>query len=266
MADWVIGIAGLHNNLLKGESEICKAVLEVYLTQDGSPTLVFTRPGDEYVEKMHHSGGAWTETAYIYLPALEVTSNLSQRILSLGLGLGYNELMACAFELKNKPPHPSVIHSFEVLTELRENFRAFLISGKSSKYDHAYEKIAQLIANHFELDPRALVEFSAQKLEKSELQLLSSFPESLPRGQSYNVLLYDAFSNKMSPELWTEEFLKSLFEKICEKDCVLSTYAATGALKRSLKSLYFRKVQRPGFAGKRDSSFYLRGGLVETSV
>lgn len=236
-------------------------MLDVYITKDGSPTLIFNK-GD-YAEKMHHSEGAWAETLYIYLPALEAAFQLKQpRIMSLGLGLGYNELMACAFEMKHSPHSPALIHSFELLPILREEFKSFVESGTCKNYSSCYEKVMDLVASEFGLSAEELRQFASNKIGKRELLLLEAFPQALPKGQTYNGLLYDAFSNKMNPELWTEGFLKQTLDQICEKDCVLTTYAATGALKRSLLSLGFKKILRPGFSGKRDSSFYVRGELA----
>lgn len=235
-------------------------MLDIYITKDGSPTLIFNK--GEYTEKMHHSEGAWSETLYIYLPALQAAFRQPQaKVMSLGLGLGYNELMACAYELKCSFRAASLIHSFEILPELREEFRSFIETGSCKNYSSCYEKILALVASHFDLSPEQLREFTRKKLQCKELQLLEGFPEALPEGQTYNSLLYDAFSNKMNPELWTEEFLKETLSRVCEENSVLTTYAATGALKRALTSLGFHKITRPGFSGKRDSSFYLRGQM-----
>ncbi|NJL25980.1 MAG: hypothetical protein HC902_12985 [Calothrix sp. SM1_5_4] len=72
--------------------------IEVLTTKDGSPTLAFRRE-DGYVEKMHHADGAVSESFYIYGEALEICRrNIGPgepvRAISVGLGLGYNELIA----------------------------------------------------------------------------------------------------------------------------------------------------------------------------
>jgi hypothetical protein len=234
-------------------------MLEVYWTADGSPTLI-VKTEDGYQEKMHHSGGAWTETLYIYHPVLKAVSGLSEaHLLSLGLGLGYNELMSCAHELTQKGNTRFILHSFELLDELREDFSIFLREGSSPLYGEFYRKILSLIAEEFHLEPESLRTFAAKKLKEESLLLLGPFPESLPKDFRYHGFFYDAFSNKMDPHLWTEEFLQTTLDRISANDCILSTYAATGALKRSLRALGFTKILRPGFAGKRDSSLYVRG-------
>ncbi len=237
-------------------------MLDIYLTKDGSPTLIFKKTdesGQSYEEKMHHSEGAWAETLYIYCPALKKSFEFTHaKVLSLGLGLGYNEVMATALELRSNPKSPVVIHSYELLDELRDDFSQFVIQGRSEIYSDCYKRVFELVAQEFSLSSEELRLALRRKIENKELQLLEAFPQAMPLGQTYNCLLYDAFSSKMHPELWGEEFLTQTFSKICEENCVLTTYAATGALKRSLRALGFEKVERPGFAGKRDSSFYFR--------
>tara|TARA_Y100001935_G_scaffold253192_1_gene258752 strand:+ start:4639 stop:5391 length:753 start_codon:yes stop_codon:yes gene_type:complete len=247
--------------------------LEVYWTADGSPSLTFEKilQGPEknsqegYVEKMHHSQGAWSETKYIYQTALERA--LSQapkelRVLSLGLGLGYNEVMSAGLEL-SQPQTQMEIFSFESLPELQKNFLDYLGKGSSELFSECYEWIFENLSAEFDLRSDELRKHCLQKYESGKLHLLNAFPESLPKNQTYEVILYDAFSNKMNPELWTEDFLQGTLSEIASSDCILTTYAATGALKRSLKSLGFSKLERPGFAGKRDSSFYVRGVFAE---
>jgi len=252
--------------------------LNVYWTSDGSPSLIFEKnlePESIYAEKMHHSLGAWSETKYIYLPAIEVAADCDVfqdktiSVLSLGLGLGYNELMTLALELKRKSlGHPVnfQVHSYEVLSELRRNFLDQLQSGQSQAYSDCYRWIFENIAKDFSIEIEDLKRMGRERIQSGELLLLGSFPDSLPPKQEYEVLLYDAFSKKMSPELWEESFLFETLGRHCAKDCVVSTYAATGALKRSLLGLGFKKILRPGFSGKRDSSFYVRGNIKYEDV
>lgn len=236
-------------------------MLEVYITKDGSPTLIF-RKDDSYMEKMHHSGGAWTETLYIYYPAVEKAfSHPAPRLLSLGLGLGYNELMICAHELKNQC-QPSLIHSFEIEPLLQKEFMGFLKGQPSSLLDGCHSLVLDGVSKHFQLPAGELRDFVSDKISRKELLLLGPYPESCPKDQKYEAILYDAFSSKMNPQLWSEPFLKSQFQNLCASDCVFATYAATGALKRALLSLNFTRVPRSGFSGKRDASFYLRGDFL----
>lgn len=94
-------------------------------TQDGSPTLRRhepTRSDFQTGESMHHSGGAWEETLYIYKPVIEKIKewNISKpAFLSVGLGLGYVELMIAKEFVGNSDVR---ISSYEIVPELKEYF------------------------------------------------------------------------------------------------------------------------------------------------
>lgn len=236
--------------------------LQIFITGDGSPTLVSTTD-ENYTEKMHHSGGAWSETLYIYLPAMKTATQSGHlHLMSLGLGLGYNEIIAATLHLKAYKDLPLSIVSFEISEQLRMEFLSFFESDslkEPNMFSQCYQAIVKLCADEFQIDAHEIKSYISKLLQTGQLQVRQAYPESLTAKDQFNCILYDAFSNKMNPELWTEEFLKGHLGKISEEKCVFSTYAATGTVKRALKFLGFQKIERPGFSGKRDSSFYLRG-------
>lgn len=213
---------------------------------------------------MHHSGGAWSETLYIYLPAMRFAAESGHmHIMSLGLGLAYNEIISSALHFKllnpGKASMKSIkIVSFEVLDTLRESFKSYVLQEKSTYLTPCYEDILQRACAHFELKPLEFRDHLKHLFQERQLELRGPFPMDLQDHDTFNCFLYDAFSNKMSPSLWDEEFLKTTIGRLASKDCVFSTYAATGTIKRAMKFLNFTKQPRPGFAGKRDSSFYTR--------
>ncbi|MEO0336841.1 MAG: hypothetical protein AAF202_10620, partial [Pseudomonadota bacterium] len=87
-------------------------------TKDGSPTLEITVEGVN--ENMHNFHGAFSETDYIYGEALRwalASPVPTLRVLSVGLGLGYNEIMTAAWSLRaTESGHCRVgsLHSYEV--------------------------------------------------------------------------------------------------------------------------------------------------------
>jgi tRNA U34 5-methylaminomethyl-2-thiouridine-forming methyltransferase MnmC len=76
--------------------------------------------------------------------------------------------------------------------------------------------------------------------------------------QKYECIFYDAFSSKTSPHLWQESFLLDFFAKACAANCIVSTYACTGALKRALKASGFEVILLEGFLGKRNRTMGVR--------
>lgn len=259
--------------------------IEIFTTADGSPTLVFKR-ADGYVEKMHHTGGALAESLYIYHQALEITlkAGLKPRVLSLGLGLGYNELISLA-EFERAGISDFAVYSFEALPILRESFQSWAEGKSDSAITKVMEQTALMVSTAMGISYASLRELSAKSLANRRLQLLGPYPDALsdvqtdfvemqrgpekggfgPSGLArgiFNTVYYDAYSNKMDPHLWAEDVVTGRLGPLLSPDCALATYAATGALNRSLKALGFRLIPKAGFQGKRQSTLGIRGQLV----
>jgi tRNA U34 5-methylaminomethyl-2-thiouridine-forming methyltransferase MnmC len=67
----------------------------------------------------------------------------------------------------------------------------------------------------------------------------------------YDVIYFDAFAAIHQPEMWTTEALEQVTQHL-KPGGVFVTYAITGNLKRSLKSLGFSIEKAPGAPGKRE--------------
>ena len=226
---------------------------ELVLTEDGSPT--FRDLGSETQETMHHRGGAYSETQLIYGNPLRacLQAGLSSAV-SVGLGLGYNEILVATEALKNQIPVAEFrLLSFESEKPLRDSFVGWVGGQKNSVYDQ--------IAGLFEYDISKIQNWLHEALEQKTWILEESLnAERLSQpSEQYACLFYDAFSSKTSPDLWSEEFLNLFFAKFCAPTSVVSTYACTGALKRSLKEQNFELLLKPGFNGKRLRTTGIRG-------
>ncbi len=234
---------------------------EIFYTADGSPTLSFARP-DGYKEKMHHSAGAVGESIFIYLDALRAQMRLqaeSARVLSIGLGLGYNELLSLA-EFKKAGVTDFKIWSFEALEPLRSGFAGWAAGSLSGEFKGVLDQVAAATAKAMELPIEDLRAIAKTSLTDGRLELRGPFPEDAS-GVQANVVFYDAYSRKMDPGLWEEDGLVNTFSRVLTPDCVLTTYAATGSLNRALKRLGFRPSAKTGFMGKRESTLAFRGRL-----
>jgi tRNA U34 5-methylaminomethyl-2-thiouridine-forming methyltransferase MnmC len=84
------------------------------------------------------------------------------------------------------------------------------------------------------------------------------FPEEAGSTVGVTCVFYDAYSKKMDADLWQETSLVTRLDPLLARNCVLSTYAATGTMKRALKTLGFRLLPRTGFLGKRESTLAIR--------
>jgi hypothetical protein len=227
---------------------------EIAFTADGSPSL---RVKDEsgYGERMHHSDGALSESLYIYGDAIEEVLREKWPLhgVSVGLGLGYNEIIFAGKAIHyGLSPNECRIYSFEVEPLLKENFLNWII-GADCAISELYGCIQDQLTPHF--NAQAIRPWLKQAHENNTWQVRGDFLHESSDISEITCVLYDAFSNKMSPELWQESLLTDSLNRMCAANCVFSTYAATGALNRSLKNAGFIRENRPGFSGKRESTF-----------
>lgn len=222
---------------------------EKIYTADQSPSLVDL--GSANVESMHHRGGAAAESEYIYGHCLEQgLSRGLNRALSVGLGLGYNELITFKKFKQAERLHELRLTSFELKPVLVESFLKYLEDGtdRESTYAEVFKAVG--------VDRREAKDFFISALQRKQWQIKGDFSKVLDEVQpEYQILLYDAFSSKTDPGLWGEDFLLQLLQQKVASTAVLSTYACTGALKRSLKNAGFTVQLRPGFQSKRECTF-----------
>tara|TARA_B100000749_G_scaffold28537_1_gene20093 strand:+ start:90792 stop:91532 length:741 start_codon:yes stop_codon:yes gene_type:complete len=226
---------------------------KLVLTGDGSPSLQFFAT-DQLDEVMHHSAGAFSESLYIYQESLELAFSKTDsiQILSAGLGIGYNEILSVAHSLQKNRPISS-LHSYEVIPYLKNQFINWL-SEKPSDLTEVYQKILQMSADHYGVESTRIYDQIKALYETKSFMLHDSITEALEKSQERTVIFYDMYSNKMNSTIWSEEFLTDLIGKCAASSCVLSTYAATGTLKRALRTNEFQILDKPGYSGKRQST------------
>ena len=219
------------------------------LTEDGSYSL---RQG-EGAEPMHSLGGALDESLYIYGEAIQLFLESNREVtdtevISVGLGMGYNELLTAL-----KFPNFTHLISYEYFDELE------MLFVKRIKSPQDFPGFwAPFLSRGIEMDSilnacellREKVEFPGA-LDADAVKLYES---------KKRLVLFDAYSSKTSADLWTEEFLDILLSK-CEEGSVFSTYAATGILKRALKRNGFSNLDKEGYKGKRQSTLAIKKAL-----
>lgn len=234
--------------------------LTFFRTEDGSPTLSTTYQSG-VTEKMHHFRGAFSESIYIYEPAIAVAlvscPDETVQICSLGLGLGYNEIIAAGVSISTKRT-PKKLVTYEIDNLLVAQLKLFLAGQLSGTWAEAYTDIFRRTADHFKIDEALLLTTLQEWVQSSLWQIRGAFPEFLPPDEKYHSILYDAFSTKMDSPLWDEGFLVAFIKNHSFSSCAFSTYAATGALKRALKANEFTLHKKQGFGGKKESTFALR--------
>ena len=235
---------------IKGESSY-----QIEYTADGSPTLRL-----EGAEPMHSLEGALSESLYIYGPTIDFAlCQADAKIFSLGLGLGYNEMIAAA-ALSGRTGEWPWIYSSESLTWLKKSFQQW-IENQSSPLSRVYESMAEGISKRFSIAPEILKDNLVKLHKMQKLVFLGPLNQSLSLPDRFHGILYDAFSLKTTPQLWTPDFLDFFLKTYACDTCAFSTYAATGNLKRALTKNQFKIEQKAGFGKKRESTFALREDL-----
>lgn len=200
---------------------------------------------------MHHLGGAYAETQYIYGEALRRLQQwpelTSWSVLVVGLGLGYIELLATAEALKNGKSLKLL--SYEIKQELVDAFMAWLNGAVGNP---VYDRMYQFFQKDY---PGLDLKTGLIRAHNEGLwEIRGALTESSLPGESYHALLFDAFSGKSTPELWSPEFLQLFLQKTVSGPNIFATYACTGSLRRTLQAAGFNVEKRPGFQGKRDST------------
>lgn len=245
----------------------------IELTADGSPTLrLKQRQTGDFSEKppesMHHSGGAASETVYIYTQPFKklVDVALAEDLRDLqigivGLGLGYIELSILQNLAANYEKFEKInLVSFEKEQELNTACEQWL-TGKNnfnSTYDLLFEKLCEK-----NKAPSETLNFirSVNTGVYSQIHWCRDGEISFQTkvAKKFNYVAYDAFSQYTNSPLWGDEFLDWFLINMCDRNCLFTTYACTGSLKRALQRNDFLVVKRRGFSGKRDATLALRG-------
>lgn len=229
-------------------------------TEDGSLTLRLGL-GPDSSEAMHSLRGAFSETDYIYGAALRAANErgLPLRVLSMGLGLGYVEILAAGLWFKSDRKEDLSGESFEIIPELREYFAAWCSDTDCPlDFQKTYDDVLRRTSLTLGLDEKEIKQTLAKAISQGNWKIREALEADTTFGAKFTVICFDAFSSKSTPDLWTEDFLNAFFVKACAPHCVLSTYACTGALKRALRNQGFELNIREGFSSKRDSTFAIR--------
>jgi len=221
---------------------------EPFITNDGSPTLRYL--SDEQQELMHHSGGAFAESHYIYGRILSLCSEIRTNpvVMSLGLGLGYNELLTAQFYISGDQSF--LIHSYEKDPFLNESLLkalGVLPNDLASEIQHTYE----LAFSFFKPESKAVLK---RAYFEKRWHLHGPLSPNDYAKEKVNLFFWDAFSRKTSPELWDEAFLVRLLSELADSDVsFLSTYACNGPIQRALRANHFEVIKTKGFQNKRQS-------------
>ena len=202
--------------------------LRVYPTADGS----FSLHSDHFGEAFHNSAGALNEARAKFVQPAELqrfSSGTELRILDVCLGLGYNtaavlealptagpKLQWWGLELDRRPLEQALEQaSFQSL------WSASVLAKLEAIRDHGCWK-----------EPNNWQEPNSQGIQLwgDARSMLQEIPEPV----RFDLVLLDAFSPQRCPELWSEEFLGALAQRLAPQGRLL-TYSRSAAVRASLK-------------------------------
>ena len=209
-------------------------------TADGSLTLFQPEVGEHY----HSKHGALQESKHVFLNSglvyfLAQEPQTRVRILEVGLGTGLNFLLTADYAQKQSLQLDYIAIEAYPLSETLLAQTGFNQFVEEAIWDGFLAKYKSSLS-----ETTSISQGINLKVEKC---LLADFTT---QGQ-VDVIYFDAFAAIHQPEMWTTEAL----EKVCrylKPGGVFVTYAITGNLKRSMKSLGFAIEKAPGAPGKRE--------------
>lgn len=209
------------------------------MTSDGSKTLFNSEVGEHY----HSRHGALQESKHVFVDAglnfFLKNGSKKVKILEVGFGTGLNFLMSAEHSLSHKIDlEYTGIEAYPLGTDIIFNtgYDQYISPDLWTAFVRNYDSAMQQVT----------VIDSCSKLHISYTKLLSFNTEKI-----FDIIYYDAFAAVHQPEIWTEESLAHAC-KFLSPGGVFVTYAITGNLKRTMKSLGFSVEKAPGAAGKRE--------------
>lgn len=214
--------------------------LHFVITADGSKTIFNPAVGENY----HSKHGALQESRHVFLKSglqfyLEKNKQSQVSILEVGFGTGLNFLISADYCLEHEISLSYTgIEAFPLSLDMisATEYESFLSSDLHKAFHKAYEKSLTEEVN--------LNDFCKLKIAKCKLEEFTS-------NDHFDVLYFDAFAAIHQPEMWTIQALEHCC-KYLKSGGVFVTYAITGNLKRSMKSLGFEIEKAPGAPGKRE--------------
>ena len=160
-------------------------------------------------------------------------------ILEVGFGTGLNFLLSADYCTQNQIAlNYTGIEAYPLSLEMIKNtgYNSFVSQEINQSFLNNYQKS---LAETVSLNGYCELEISNCKLETFQTTKI------------FDVLYFDAFAAIHQPEMWTTGALEQCCRYL-KSGGVFVTYAITGNLKRTMKSLGFAIEKAPGAPGKRE--------------
>ncbi|MEM7294317.1 MAG: tRNA (5-methylaminomethyl-2-thiouridine)(34)-methyltransferase MnmD, partial [Pseudomonadota bacterium] len=194
-----------------------------------------------------HTTGRW---GTVVMPQLRFAHSRQFRVLEIGLGTGLNFLLSAQLAAE----HDTELHYVAIENRplpgatVRRLKHGDLINDKST---------AQRFCEYLDMC-RTQVQSPSAILGSAKLRIVPKF-DDLPAEDvgTFDTIFLDAFSPRNNPEWWTDVVFDKL-QKFLRPSGTLTTYCASGAVRRGLQAAGFWIERRPGPPGKREMLFARR--------
>lgn len=210
---------------------------EIITTLDGSTTIHLP----DWDECYHSKHGAIQEAYHVFIKngfSLINQSNIS--ILEVGFGTGLNAFITFLESMKaNIKIEYTALEAYPVLVE--EAFAMnYLKELNAENFENEFKKM-----HHSTWEENTILNSNFSLTKRKQF-----FQDFRDKNQ-YDLIYFDAFGFRVQPELWSTQIFKNMFESL-KTSGILVTYAARGAVKRSLIEVGFLVEKVPGPPGKRE--------------
>lgn len=216
--------------------------LKIITTGDGSHSLY----NQELQETYHNSQGAFRESIHIYM-IYGLDSWLARnprkypiRVFEVGFGTGLNAWLTLVWAEQNQIP--VLYHTIEPFPIEKEIYSQL----NYIEHDHGiwhFHKYFEALHKAPWNEGGPVSEYFNFKKDQVKLQDAQLYPS--------DIVFFDAFAPAKQPELWEKETLKKVIDPM-KPGSLLTTYCATGQLKRDLIELGLEVETLPGPPGKKE--------------
>lgn len=223
--------------------------LKIITTEDGSHSLYH----EELQETYHSFHGAYRESIHVYM-IYGLDSWLARnprkypiRVFELGFGTGLNAWLTLVWAEQNQVP--VLYHTIEPFPVEKEIYSQL----NYIEHDHGiwhFHKYFEALHTAPWNEGGPVSEYFNFKKDIVTLEEAQLYPS--------DVVFFDAFAQKKQPELWKKESLEKVTDAM-RPGGLLTTYAVTGQLKRTLKELGLQAEILPGPPGKKEMTRAWKG-------
>lgn len=213
--------------------------MEKIETRDGSYT--FRNPD---VDECYHSTtvGAIEEAEKKYVEPANLQEG--QSVLDFCFGLGYNTLAALMKVRSLRVV--GIEHDREILDQIQKN-------DVPDEYKERYEIIKDAAKSHYHYDGEVTI----------KLFLGDAMGALKHIKERFDVILFDPFSPKKNPELWTEEIFREV-HKVSKKGAILTTYSCARSVRENLKNAGWTVHDGPVLGRKSPATVAVKESAGET--